>query len=436
MTAAPLLTADAVATAKVAMPPAERLLLFSLVRALRPVRVLQIGIGEGGAATIIVAALDEVGAGTLVCVDPVPRVSDADWARLAHRATILTGRTAALRDEVHAVAGGLFGLVFVASERRGVELAADLDVVADLLTEGAHLLVQDALDGDGAQAIEALTTRGRRFVDCGALSAARDAGALRLLRYVGEPAPVMAPARANGAGFAVDELARVIAETTQLDAASAARAARGLADPTAFPVDYVAECKALWKESPADFVAGLYRIILSREADPSGVAYHVARLKAGDSRLDVVRTLAASEEAREKGIRTEWIDQLAAASASFPVAVPWVNGTWNRRLRSWVRRQPALARAARYAMVAGRTPWTVERLHALVAEQQQGLEKQRRQIERLERRVGADVEPNEAASLDARLSALAGQVERQNGTLARLLDAVERLARGAAPRRD
>lgn len=427
----PLTMADAISTAKVGIPPAARLLLFGLVRSLRPGRVLQVGIGEGGIATIVAAALDDVGAGTLVCVDPVPCVSDADWTRISHRATLLASPMTDVVDEVRATAGGFIDLAFVTMER--AEVGRDLEAVSRLLGEGAYVLLQGALDDDGARAVDALLARGRRFVDCGVLSAARDGGGLRLLRHVARPS-VGASAPREG-GFRMDELAAIISETTQLDTATAERAAHGLVDPLAYPIDYVAECKALWVESPDDFVAGLYRILLSREADPSGAGYYVGRLKLGDSRLDVVRMLASSEEAREKGLRTDWIDQLARTSPSFPAGMTWANGTWNRRLRSWIRRQPALARAARYAMVAGRTPWTVERLHALVAEQQQTLEQQRRQIQRLERQVGQDVDAEDAPAIGERLATLSGEVAVQNRMLARLTDAVDRLMRDLAARR-
>ena len=432
MNVEPLTMVDAISTAKVEMPAAERLLLFGLVRALRPARVLQVGVGEGGVAAIVAAALDDGSAGTLVCVDPAPRVSDADWTRVAHRATILSTDLADVVDEVRAVAGGFIDLAIVTADRTGTDIGRDLEGAARLLDEDAYLLLQGALDGVGRRAVEVLLAKGRRFVDCGALSAARDGGGMRLLRHVARPS-IAGPTSRDG-GFRTDELAAIISETTQLDAATAERAARGLVDPLAYPIDYVAECKALWVESPADFVAGLYRILLSREADPSGAGYYVGRLKLGDSRLDVVRMLASSEEAREKGLRTDWIDQLARTSPSFPVGMTWANGTWNRRLRSWIRRQPALARAARYAMVAGRTPWTVERLHALVAEQQQMLEQQRRQIQRLERQVGQG-DAADAPAIGERLAALSGEVAVQNRMLVRLTDAVDRLMRDLAARR-
>jgi len=224
-----------------------------------------------------------------------------------------------------------------------------------------------------------------------------------------------------------EELALILAETTGLVGDEAARAARGLVDPSTFPIDYIAECRALWKESPLDFVNGLYPILLGRGPDTSGVQYYLGRLRLGDSRLDIVRLLAFSGEARDRGLSTDWIEQLATLSPSFPTGYQFGGASLNRKLRSWVRRQPVLARAARYAMVAGRAPWTVERLYALVAEQQQALEQQRLQIQTLERRVGSDPDVEGSPALGERLMTLSGQVKAQNRTLARLIEAVERV---------
>lgn len=52
----------------------ERLLLFGLVRGLRPAHVLDIGTFHGASAAIIAAALEDNGAGTLVGVDPMNAV--------------------------------------------------------------------------------------------------------------------------------------------------------------------------------------------------------------------------------------------------------------------------------------------------------------------------------------------------------------------------
>lgn len=440
----PLTMSEVISSAPVLMQPAERLLLFSLVRALRPARLLEIGTHKGGSAMIIVAALDDIGAGSLVCIDPAPLVSEEHWSQISHRATLLTGSSPEVLEEALAVAGGSIEFAFIDGDHGYAGVVRDIRGVLPILADGAYLLFHDAHYREVRHAIDfCIRRQPGRLIDCGMLSVEENPepgrddvvwGGLRLLRYVRTAA---APVRvgANGADAQEDELARIIVETTGLPAAAAARAAQGLVDPNEFPVDYVAECRALWREGPAQFVEGLYRVLLNREPDAAGIDYYLGRLRIGASRLDVVKLIALSEEARDRGLRTDWIDQLTDLSPSFPTGAGFSNAAWNLKLRSWVRRQPALARAARYAMVAGRTPWTVERLHALLAEQQQALEQQRKQIRSLEQQVGLDGDDEEAPPLRERLLALSGQVRLQNRALERVAESVDRLARELAARR-
>jgi hypothetical protein len=445
MSSPALTMADAISSAKVLMQPAERLLLFSLVRALRPTRVLEIGTHKGGSAMIIVAALDDVGAGSLVCIDPEPLVAEEDWNRVAHRAILLPGGSPDVLEEALAVSDGPIDFAFIDGDHGYAGVVRDIVGVVPLMADGGYLLFHDAHFCEVRQAIDFCLQRfGGRLLDCGMLSVEQNPeadrpdvvwGGLRLLRF-------MRQGRTSGrelqtsSGFSQEEgLAQILMETTRLMGGEAARAAQALIDPLAFPIDYLAECRSLWKEGPLDFVNGLYRLLLDREPDASGAEYYLGRLRTGDTRLDVVRLIAFSEEARDRGLRTDWLEQLERVSPTFPIGRHFSGASWNRKLRSWVRRQPTLARAARYAMVAGRTPWTVERLHALVAEQQQALEQQRRQIQELERHVGSDPGSDETPPLGERLMMLSGQVKLQNRALARLVETVERLARDSPDRR-
>ena len=58
-----------VQTAPALMTVSERVVLYSLIFGLRPQRILEIGTKLGGSALVIGAALDDIGAGQLVCVD-------------------------------------------------------------------------------------------------------------------------------------------------------------------------------------------------------------------------------------------------------------------------------------------------------------------------------------------------------------------------------
>ena len=53
----------------------ERQILFSLVRGLKPNRVVEIGSFHGGSASIICAALEDNNKGIIIGIDPVPAIS-------------------------------------------------------------------------------------------------------------------------------------------------------------------------------------------------------------------------------------------------------------------------------------------------------------------------------------------------------------------------
>ena len=93
--------------------------------------------------------------------------------------------------------------------------------------------------------------------------------------------------------------------------ADPAAAADELLDPTAFPCDYVAAIEQLKEASPHEFVAGLYRAILQREADLEGIESRVPGLISGGiSRTDVIREIAAGEEARWRGVDARFLERL------------------------------------------------------------------------------------------------------------------------------
>ena len=427
--------------APVLMAPPERLMLYSLVRGLRPARVLEIGTHKGGSAMIMVAALDEIGAGLLVCIDPAPVVTDEHWRLIAHRATLLTGSSPAVLEQARATAGGLFGFAFVDGDHTYGGVLRDIEGVLPVLADDAHLLFHDAHFREVRQAIdEALLRHPQRLIDCGMLSVEENPdpehdavwGGLRLLRHAGHGrGRRLAFHEEPRVGRTAEELAEVISETTGLVSEAAARAAQGLVDRGAYPVDYVAECRALWPKPAVEFVHGLYRLLLGRDPDPQGVQWHVGRLKVGDTRLAVVRMIAFSEEARSRALPTTWIEDLEEHSATFPVRREWISAG-GRKLRSWVRRYPPLARAARYVLVTARLPWMAERLHGLALEQQQHVAQQQRELRdlasRLDRLASRPAAAGEQA-LHERLTAVFGSLSLQAQRLEKLSALVEALAR-------
>ena len=384
---------DLLAAAPVLMLESERLLLYALVFALRPARILEIGTHQGGSALIMAAALDAIGAGAIVCVDPEPAVADATWQRIAHRATLVVGASPEVLVDAGAAAGAPFDLALIDGDHGYAGVVRDLEGVLPLMAPHSYLLFHDAHFREIRSAIDdSVLAHPDELVDCGMLSVDENVevpgevvwGGFRLLRHRGAARAVAA----NGAPApaSVGAIAQVLRETTGLGGAAAARAARGLADRAAYPIDYVAECRTLWGASDRDFIAGLSRVLFARtpssvEADP-----YWGMLATGATRLDVVRALAFSDEARGRGVPTEWVDALIEASGLFPAGR---TGAVRRRVASWVRTQPRLAQLARYALAALRLPWRSERTWAAGLEHQRQLAELRTELRHLAAEVRA-----------------------------------------------
>jgi predicted O-methyltransferase YrrM len=180
--------------APVHMLPPERVLLYALVFGLRPARCLEIGTLYGGSAMITVAALDDVGHGSLVCVDPNPQVTPEAWSGVAHRATLLQGSSPDILAEARRAAGGPFDLALIDGDHSHAGVVRDVMGVMDVLADGGHMLMHDAHYVEVRDGVdEVLHERATELIDCGMLSSAStpDAhsetvewGGIRVLRLV------------------------------------------------------------------------------------------------------------------------------------------------------------------------------------------------------------------------------------------------------------
>jgi predicted O-methyltransferase YrrM len=149
----------------------ERVLLYALVFALRPQRSLEIGTFRGGSALVIGAALDDLGAGTLVCVDPAPQVAPEEWALIGHRATLVGEPSPAALVRAREIAGDPFDFVLVDGEHDYDGVVRDLEGVLPYLAGEAHVLVHDAHFVDVAEAVDrVLLKHVDTLIDCGMLS--------------------------------------------------------------------------------------------------------------------------------------------------------------------------------------------------------------------------------------------------------------------------
>jgi glycogen synthase len=81
------------------------------------------------------------------------------------------------------------------------------------------------------------------------------------------------------------------------------------------PEDFFRAIQALWNEGPRELAQGLYPLLLGRY--PTGVELDTAAdaLREGQSRIRFIHSLAASPEARERGLALSWIPRLSTLSA-------------------------------------------------------------------------------------------------------------------------
>jgi hypothetical protein len=150
----------------------ERILLYALVRGLRPQRCLEIGTHFGGSTVITAAALDDVGEGKMVCIDPKPQVPEEMWATVAHRATMIRGSSPQSLAEARAAAGGDFDFIFIDGDHKREPVMLDVEGVFDVAAPGAHLLFHDSHFWQVREALDACVAKyPERLLDCGMLSA-------------------------------------------------------------------------------------------------------------------------------------------------------------------------------------------------------------------------------------------------------------------------
>jgi hypothetical protein len=171
----------------------ERLLIYTSVFTLRPKRCLEIGTFQGGSAALIVAALDDIGDGQLVCIDPEPKIGSETWARIAHRATMVAAPSPEGIAVAAGKAGGKFDWALIDGNHSYQCLINDLEGTLPVLSNGAYILFHDAYYNDVDAGLKAMFIKHSHcLTDLGMISAcgnpdARNPGVtwggIRMARY-------------------------------------------------------------------------------------------------------------------------------------------------------------------------------------------------------------------------------------------------------------
>jgi len=139
--------------APAALSRTESLFLYSSVLSFRPTTCLEIGACKGGSTMIIALALDWLGKGHLFSIDPHHQISGDDFQKIAHRATLVHGRSPAavknLGDQDHR-----FDFVFVDGDHGHASVRADCQGIYPYLNSEALVLFHDAYNRGVRTAID------------------------------------------------------------------------------------------------------------------------------------------------------------------------------------------------------------------------------------------------------------------------------------------
>ena len=161
----PLNTA-AIRNAPCQMSLGERLFLYTMVYATRPAHYCEIGTAQGGSAIIAAAAIADAGVpgAIMSLVDLVFSLDKAAEQMLRPRAVFFEGRS--VEQFPLAAARGAPDFLLIDGDHSHEGTLADLELAAELVAPGAHILVHDAYNPPIAAAIDRARTQ-PEFIDVG-----------------------------------------------------------------------------------------------------------------------------------------------------------------------------------------------------------------------------------------------------------------------------
>ncbi|MEO1467692.1 MAG: class I SAM-dependent methyltransferase [Pseudomonadota bacterium] len=152
------------------MPMGDRIVLYGLVRGLKPATYLEIGVRWGGSARIVANAMEANGFGQAVGLDP-------DLSNFRPGAGALFGRYATVEgyspEDTPKAAARLDGpieLAFIDAVHTYSAVKSDLAGVAPLMAPGGHVLFHDAFHQGINEAVDEFLRANPDFVDLGMVS--------------------------------------------------------------------------------------------------------------------------------------------------------------------------------------------------------------------------------------------------------------------------
>jgi hypothetical protein len=145
----------------------DRLMLYALVRGLRPRLALEIGVRWGGSARIIANAMEENGIGKTVGIDPFPEGFRVKPAELHGRYTLIRGYSPDAIPEAVKILGGRVEFVFIDALHIYDAVLKDFNGVLPYLAESAYALFHDTYHQGIDQAVRNVIKANSDLIDCG-----------------------------------------------------------------------------------------------------------------------------------------------------------------------------------------------------------------------------------------------------------------------------
>ena len=170
----------------------DRIMLYALVRGLRPERALEIGVRWGGSARIISNAMEDNGAGQIVGLDPDNTVFRPGAAELHGRYRFCVGYSPQDVPRAVAMLDGPLDFAFIDALHTHDASYADFKAVIPFMAPGAHILLHDTYHQGIDAAVREVIAETPGCVDCGFLTRSPEIKlpvlyqGLRLVRF-GDP---------------------------------------------------------------------------------------------------------------------------------------------------------------------------------------------------------------------------------------------------------
>jgi predicted O-methyltransferase YrrM len=152
------------------MPIGDRVMLYALVRGLKPRAYLEIGVRWGGSARIVCHAMEANGHGKAVGIDPYMSNFRPRNRELFGRFSKIEGFSPEETGKAAEVVGGKFDFVFIDAVHTYSAVKKDLNGVLEYLSETAHIVFHDAFHQGIDQAVEEFLSDNPEFTDLGILS--------------------------------------------------------------------------------------------------------------------------------------------------------------------------------------------------------------------------------------------------------------------------